>query len=678
MEKNKLISLKNQIRNEFGIRILITFVILFIIVIGFTVNDIYRGIFQLEDTLTRISKPLEEYIINQVLVDNYGAIEAKIKQVNKTTPFHLAWVAHGSSSYSKQLRYIVPFSWKYNYPLMKVDQQNFGYLIFSGSFSNQDSFISSLLIRNLLLLLFLAIGFALLLPLIFSIPNRLFLKPVMKILSLLENGTDSSILQLNPQGSNVDEIQKIERKLLALLHEAKESSKNQALYEITSQVAHDIRSPLSSLSTAIEHTKKLPENERAMIRSAVQRINDIANNLLRQHKKPHTQNSTRPNMQTYLLYPILDSIISEKRQVLPKHIVLNLYVSKNAYMACTNIFRIDFGRVISNLINNSIEAIERSGKVEVSLARKTRRISITIKDNGKGIAEKHLPLIFQQNVSFGKKDGIGLGLYHAQQYIEACGGTIKIDSREEKGTEVTIILPLATHPPQWLENRLVFTKDATIIVLDDDDSIHHVWTQRLNNAKKLIHFQKSGEFIAWWNNNNKAEDYFFLFDYELIDDTFSGLDLIEKFDLSKKATLVTSRYEEKELVERCLKSEIPLLPKNLSGYIPVIWLDKTPDYILIEDNDALRQAWEMDAIQSNNTLYCLERPSEFHRIMDIIAKNTPIYVDSDLGNGIKGELVAKDYFDYGFKNLYLTTGYTKEKFGEIPWIKEILGKDSPF
>ena len=55
-----------------------------------------------------------------------------------------------------------------------------------------------------------------------------------------------------------------------------------------------------------------------------------------------------------------------------------------------------------------------------------------------------------------------------------------------------------------------------------------------------------------------------------------------------------------------------------------------------------------------------------------------IYVDSNLGNGVKGEEIAKQISDLGFENIYLCTGYRSSDFAKMPWIKDILGKDPQF
>ena len=59
-------------------------------------------------------------------------------------------------------------------------------------------------------------------------------------------------------------------------------------------------------------------------------------------------------------------------------------------------------------------------------------------------------------------------------------------------------------------------------------------------------------------------------------------------------------------------------------------------------------------------------------------KNTAIYMDSDLGNGIKGEECAYFLFQNGFTNIHITTGYCAEKYSSFPWIKTVIGKVPPF
>ncbi len=113
-------------------------------------------------------------------------------------------------------------------------------------------------------------------------------------------------------------------------------------------------------------------------------------------------------------------------------------------------------RVVSNLINNSFDAITGcSGKIHVSLTQNRREstelgnktsksyLQLSVSDNGTGIPETLIPQLMQRGATFGKKGGTGLGLYHARKCLESWGGQLTITSTLEKGTDVVMTLPCA-------------------------------------------------------------------------------------------------------------------------------------------------------------------------------------------------------------------------------------------
>jgi hypothetical protein len=61
----------------------------------------------------------------------------------------------------------------------------------------------------------------------------------------------------------------------------------------------------------------------------------------------------------------------------------------------------------------------------------------------------------------------------------------------------------------------------------------------------------------------------YLIDYELTGETTNGLSLIHSFDLQKCSYLVTSRYEDIEILAECMKSGIKILPKSVAAHIPI-------------------------------------------------------------------------------------------------------------
>ena len=110
----------------------------------------------------------------------------------------------------------------------------------------------------------------------------------------------------------------------------------------------------------------------------------------------------------------------------------------------------DVGRVILNLINNAFYTVNERQKAEgagyeprvtVSTKKVGVGISIKVTDNGnacrKILLTRSLSLFLQQN----RQGGTGLGLSLSYDIVKAHGGTIKVKTKENEGTEFTIILP---------------------------------------------------------------------------------------------------------------------------------------------------------------------------------------------------------------------------------------------
>ncbi len=97
-------------------------------------------------------------------------------------------------------------------------------------------------------------------------------------------------------------------------------------------------------------------------------------------------------------------------------------------------------QVIINIIKNSIEAIDRNGKIKIYTKQKDNKVKIYIEDNGKGMNEEELKKL-KQIFFTTKNNGTGLGVYLSNEIIKAHNGTINYSSKKNQGTKVTITLP---------------------------------------------------------------------------------------------------------------------------------------------------------------------------------------------------------------------------------------------
>jgi signal transduction histidine kinase len=99
-------------------------------------------------------------------------------------------------------------------------------------------------------------------------------------------------------------------------------------------------------------------------------------------------------------------------------------------------------QVLKNLINNCIEAIgEKRGEIKLSLEYGADRVLIEVKDNGIGMGEKGLNMVY--NIDYSTKQiGTGLGLFIVKRIIDLHKGHIDIESEKNKGTRVIMELPV--------------------------------------------------------------------------------------------------------------------------------------------------------------------------------------------------------------------------------------------
>ncbi|MFZ4402869.1 MAG: sensor histidine kinase [Pseudobdellovibrionaceae bacterium] len=498
-----------------------------------------------------------------------------------------------------------------------------------------------------------------------------------------------------------------------------QQKQNEMLLAVSAQVAHDIRSPLAALNMVMGATKELPEDKRILIRNAVHRINDIANQLLEKGKQAkttisplHTADkstdaglSEMPAMEVQLLAPLMDAVVSEKRvQFREKQNVQIEVILDQAYGLFAMIQPLELTRVLSNLINNSIEALHRDqGLVTVQLYAQQEKVLIKVQDNGQGIPEHILSQLGQKGFSHGKDNtsanssGSGLGLYHAKQALLQMHGALQIESMPGQGTTIILSLPKATAPGWFVEEiqlEPLSSGSYLVVSVDDDLSIHGIWQGRLtsksNPTKQIQHltFTSGSEFKSWVESEKPKADFnpiLFLVDYEFLNQTQNGLNLIEDLGIASQAILVTSRFEEPSVRRRCEKLGVKLIPKNMASFVPIQIMTAQLffDAVLVDDDPLVEMIWQMAAEQQNKKMIYFKSADDFLKMSSEIDKRSNIYVDANLGldrqgQPIRGEEVCLKLHHLGFVNLYLATGYEAESFTHVPYIKGIIGKDPVF
>lgn len=474
-------------------------------------------------------------------------------------------------------------------------------------------------------------------------------------------------------------------------------SRQQAVFELGSQVAHDILSPLAALEVAVRGMSGLPEGKRLLIRAAAGRIQDIANSLLESRRALTTEDATVKTTAALpqeasvpvLLSALIGPLISEKRmEHRSKGRAVEIAFDNRSYGLFARVQPVEFARVLSNLVNNGVEALPaEGGRVTVTLSGGDQSAVVAVTDNGSGIDAARLPGILHGG-SAGKPQGSGLGFRHARTCVDLWGGSIDISSKVDFGTEVRLSLPLVP-AENWFVSRLRLTPGFPIVAVDDDPSIHAVWRERFHAAKDLrgqpLYLLSTAEQLREWVRMNPAlsSNATFLVDYELADDGVSGLSLIEDLGIARRSVLVTSRYAEPQVIEECRRLNVRMVPKGLAGELPLI-LEQPAfspddfDAVLIDDDLLVRDTWLEAAARAGKRCAVFSSAREFVAEASGISRTTPIYVDAHLANNERGETESRRIHELGFEQIYLATGYAEAVVGRHAHLRGVVGKAPPW
>ena len=229
--------------------------------------------------------------------------------------------------------------------------------------------------------------------------------------------------------------------------------------------------------------------------------------------------------------------------------------------------------------------------------------------------------------------------------------------------------------PAWYSATIKLSSKQ-IVIVDDDESIHKLWNKKLNPLDaNLVHLYRTKDFENWAKDKDLKE-FSYLIDLELIGSLDSGINLINAYQLHNRSTLVTSHFLDLNVQEMCSKFGIKMIPKESVLNIAVNFVKQSAskEVVLIDDDKFTHLNWKRSAKNSDVKFSSYFSVEEFIKSSSSYKKDTSVYIDSDLGKGLKGEELSKEIFDLGFKNIYLATGKRREDIKVPYWIKKVQGK----
>ena len=212
--------------------------------------------------------------------------------------------------------------------------------------------------------------------------------------------------------------------------------------EMAKQVAHEIKNPLTPMKLSVQHLKrsleisdrkqlkKIKEFEAKMIQQ-INLLSEIAGEFSSFAELP------KAKMITIDLINVVKKTVSLFQN--NENIIINIeFDEKEDFLIVGDAHQLS--RVFTNLINNSIQAIDEKGNIEIIIKNNGPMILIDVIDSGKGIPEELKQHIFEPQFTT-KSNGKGLGLAMVHQIILNHNGGISFISEKEKGACFKISVP---------------------------------------------------------------------------------------------------------------------------------------------------------------------------------------------------------------------------------------------
>jgi signal transduction histidine kinase len=210
--------------------------------------------------------------------------------------------------------------------------------------------------------------------------------------------------------------------------------------EILSDTAGELRTTVhviqEELEEILEDDALVDKEHMHLLYEETDRLKKIIEGMEQLSQAQAIARSLKP--ESLQLEPLLTDIIERTRQaVTDRDVTYKLECEPGLVMRGD---RESISRIIGNIMDNAARFIKDSGTVTLTAGRRGGLVVFSVKDTGSGIRRAHLSHLYERFFR-GAGSGIGIGLSIVKELVDACSGTIEVQSEVGKGTTVTVQVP---------------------------------------------------------------------------------------------------------------------------------------------------------------------------------------------------------------------------------------------